>query len=361
MISLGYFYTENGVGTFVCKKPPERQLQFDPTIVERKTSGQHQALNLPLPYTSRGFPGLHKPTPRDVSIDFVTGHSEAEVFPQNAWRRIVHYTNGKYERVLTRRQAVPGDSKLFVSSNLFHGIFPNGDALLNVTTDQGSERIGSVCCPYKIGANEEVMLSASEGNENDTALFSGPHRTGNHYSQFSDIGENDLQFLARRNSTSPSQYLHTSYFESLQPAESDSQGNYYLYAHLVDSPDEIVIEDAVWRADSEETITSVTSVGDTFRCRSADKGKPECLQQGLFVLSALIPTPAFQTLIRFASTVVRILLTYMDEVTLAPSFRIRSTKYCKASSTALELYAQNYKTILRNPVILTFMIWGLAL
>lgn len=112
LINLGYLYTENGVGTFVCKEPPERQLQLDPSIVERQTSGLYQALNLPLPYTGRGFPGLHKPTPRDVLTDFVAGRSEAEAFPEKAWRRIINSDVGRFAKGMCEYNNPAGLSEL---------------------------------------------------------------------------------------------------------------------------------------------------------------------------------------------------------------------------------------------------------
>jgi GntR family transcriptional regulator/MocR family aminotransferase len=89
LISQGYLSAEPTVGTFVCKTLPEALLR-PAAGTESRSGSLYRALNLPLPYTGRGQPGLHRPTPTDIEVDFVFGRSAARAFPEKAWRKIVN-------------------------------------------------------------------------------------------------------------------------------------------------------------------------------------------------------------------------------------------------------------------------------
>ena len=77
-------------------------------------------------------------------------------------------------------------------------------------------------------------------------------------------------------------------------------------------------------------------------------------------LAAFIPIPGLQGLVSFLTTVIRLSLTYLDEVILAYSIRTRSDNPWASSRTALILYAQNYKIFFKNAVVLSLIIWGLS-
>ncbi|MBA3588244.1 PLP-dependent aminotransferase family protein [Methylibium sp.] len=89
LIGQGYLYTERAVGTFVCKTLPDAFMRPQGTGLPARTGSPYRALNLPLPYTGRGPPGLHRPTPGGITVDFVFGRSSARSFPEKAWRRIL--------------------------------------------------------------------------------------------------------------------------------------------------------------------------------------------------------------------------------------------------------------------------------
>jgi GntR family transcriptional regulator/MocR family aminotransferase len=89
LIGEGYLYTERAVGTFVCTTLPDELLHLPVIDLEQRTGSLNRALNLPLPYTGRGPPGLHRPTPSGIAFDFVFGRSDPRSFPEKAWRKIV--------------------------------------------------------------------------------------------------------------------------------------------------------------------------------------------------------------------------------------------------------------------------------
>jgi GntR family transcriptional regulator/MocR family aminotransferase len=90
LIGQGYLYTERAVGTFVCKTLPSALMRPDEAGTEGRRGSLYHALNLPLPYTGRGLPGLHKPTPRGIEIDFVFGRSAPRSFPEKGWRKVLN-------------------------------------------------------------------------------------------------------------------------------------------------------------------------------------------------------------------------------------------------------------------------------
>ena len=100
LIDEGYLYTECGVGTFVCREPPEKLLRPAVPEPEQRTASLQRVLNFPLPYPGRGVPGLHRPTPASIAIDFVFGRLDPRTFPEKAWRRLaIDCLGGAAERI----------------------------------------------------------------------------------------------------------------------------------------------------------------------------------------------------------------------------------------------------------------------
>ena len=77
--------------------------------------------------------------------------------------------------------------------------------------------------------------------------------------------------------------------------------------------------------------------------------------------TAFLPVPALQQLIRLAEAVVRMSLTYVDEIILAYLIRTRTANPWETARTGLVLYAQNYKHFLKNAAWLSLFLWGLTL
>lgn len=91
------------------------------------------------------------------------------------------------------------------------------------------------------------------------------------------------------------------------------------------------------------------------------KGVIKAFNRTFFTLAAILPIPGIEGLAKLVNTVIRLSLTYLDEVILAHNIRTRSDNPWATSRSALILYAQNYKTFLTNAVLLTFITWGLTL
>lgn len=78
-------------------------------------------------------------------------------------------------------------------------------------------------------------------------------------------------------------------------------------------------------------------------------------------IANILPIPGLEPVVKVANAVVTTSLTYVDEVILAHNIRVGSTNPWATSRDAVVLYAQNYKTILKNAAFLTLIIWGLTL
>ena len=90
------------------------------------------------------------------------------------------------------------------------------------------------------------------------------------------------------------------------------------------------------------------------------KGILRAFNRVFFTVASLLPIPAAQGIIKFVNTVLNLSLTYLDEVILAYSIKTRSDNPWRSSQTALVLYAQNYKTFLKNAFWLAFVIWAMT-
>jgi hypothetical protein len=78
------------------------------------------------------------------------------------------------------------------------------------------------------------------------------------------------------------------------------------------------------------------------------------LMQGV---ANMLPIPALQTLIGLINAVMRMSLTYVDEIILAQLLRSRTVNPWETAQDALVLYAQNYQHMLKNAAWLTLLIW----
>lgn len=91
------------------------------------------------------------------------------------------------------------------------------------------------------------------------------------------------------------------------------------------------------------------------------KGVINAFNRAFFTLAAILPIPGLEGLAKFVNTIIRLSLTYLDEVILAYNIRTQSDNPWASSRSALILYAQNYKSFLKNAVFLALIIWGLTL
>lgn len=77
--------------------------------------------------------------------------------------------------------------------------------------------------------------------------------------------------------------------------------------------------------------------------------------------TAFLPVPSLQQLIRVAEAIVRMSLTYVDEIILAYLIRTRTTNPWETAKDGLILYAQNYKHFLKNAAWLSLFLWALTI
>jgi hypothetical protein len=82
------------------------------------------------------------------------------------------------------------------------------------------------------------------------------------------------------------------------------------------------------------------------------------LAQGL---AALLPIPGLQQIVGLVRAFLQIAVGFVDEVILAYAIRTNATSPWQSAQTALVLYAQNYKAMLKNAAWLVVITYGLAL
>jgi hypothetical protein len=75
----------------------------------------------------------------------------------------------------------------------------------------------------------------------------------------------------------------------------------------------------------------------------------------------MLPIPGLQGLLSFVNTIIRISLTYVDEIILGYNIKVGSTNPWETSRQALVLYAQNGKRLVKNAIWLTVMLYVLAI
>lgn len=88
LIEEGYLYTQRAVGTFVTQTVPDASIATGAQLLNRVPS-HHRVVDLPLPYTGRGPPGLHEPHDRVLLYDFALGRTDPKSFPEKIWRRLI--------------------------------------------------------------------------------------------------------------------------------------------------------------------------------------------------------------------------------------------------------------------------------
>ena len=77
-------------------------------------------------------------------------------------------------------------------------------------------------------------------------------------------------------------------------------------------------------------------------------------------IAMILPIPGLDGLVKFVNTIVRISLTYVDEIVLGYNIKVGSTNPWETSRQALVLYAQNGGRMVRNAIWLTLMLYLLA-
>jgi len=78
-------------------------------------------------------------------------------------------------------------------------------------------------------------------------------------------------------------------------------------------------------------------------------------------IAAFLPIPGLDGIARFANTVIRLSLTYVDEIILGYNIRTKSDNVWESSRRGLVLYAQNGLKMVKNAVWLSVFLWLLSI
>lgn len=74
-----------------------------------------------------------------------------------------------------------------------------------------------------------------------------------------------------------------------------------------------------------------------------------------------LPIPGLSTLVSFLNTVIRMSLTFVDEIVLGYAIKTASTNPWASARTGVVLYAQNGKTMVKNAIWLSVFMWIVSL
>ncbi|WP_246673466.1 hypothetical protein [Mesorhizobium sp. B2-4-14] len=77
-------------------------------------------------------------------------------------------------------------------------------------------------------------------------------------------------------------------------------------------------------------------------------------------IAAFLPIPGLSGLVSFINTVIRLSLTYVDEIILGYNIRIDSSSPFETARQGVVLYAQNGKIMVKNAVWLAIIMWGVS-
>ncbi len=77
-------------------------------------------------------------------------------------------------------------------------------------------------------------------------------------------------------------------------------------------------------------------------------------------IAAFLPIPGLGGLVSFINTVIRLSLTYVDEIILGYNIRINSSSPFETARQGVVLYAQNGKTMVKNAIWLAVIMWGVS-
>lgn len=77
-------------------------------------------------------------------------------------------------------------------------------------------------------------------------------------------------------------------------------------------------------------------------------------------IAAFLPIPGLGGLVSFINTVIRLSLTYVDEIILGYNIRANSASPFETARQGVVLYAQNGNTMVRNAIWLAVIMWGVS-
>ena len=78
-------------------------------------------------------------------------------------------------------------------------------------------------------------------------------------------------------------------------------------------------------------------------------------------IAAFLPIPGLNGLVNFINTIIRISLTYVDEIILGYAIKTGSTNPWDSARTGIVLYAQNGKVMVKNAIWLAIFMWIISI
>jgi hypothetical protein len=78
-------------------------------------------------------------------------------------------------------------------------------------------------------------------------------------------------------------------------------------------------------------------------------------------IAAFLPIPGLHGIARFVNAVIRLSLTYVDEIILGYNIRLKSDSPFETARRGVVLYAQNAKTMIKNALWLAIFMWLITL
>jgi hypothetical protein len=137
-------------------------------------------------------------------------------------------------------------------------------------------------------------------------------------------------------------------------------GHIAVMVHLIDGRD---IPDGQGQIDYARKIVTerFAEANVLFVLDQLVKGAIAAITGLLGGIAAFLPLPGLQGFVNFINTVIRLALTYVDEIILGYNIRIDSKTPFETARQGVVLYAQNGTTMLKNAVWLAIFMWIIAI
>lgn len=136
-------------------------------------------------------------------------------------------------------------------------------------------------------------------------------------------------------------------------------GHIAVMVHLVDGRD--IPDGQNQIAYAREVVTERFSEASVlFVLDQLVKGAVRAITGLIGGIAAFLPLPGLSGLVSFLNTVIRMSLTYVDEIILAYNIRVGSNSPWQTARQGVVLYAQNGKVMLKNAVWLSVVAWGVS-
>lgn len=136
-------------------------------------------------------------------------------------------------------------------------------------------------------------------------------------------------------------------------------GHIAVMVHLIDGRDIPGGQDQI--AYAREVVTQrFAEANILFVVDQLVKGAIRAITGLLGGIAAFLPIPGLSGLVSFINTVIRLSLTYVDEIILGYNIRINSASPFETARQGVVLYAQNGKVMVKNAVWLAVIMWGVS-